>query len=84
MGLAAASNGLAPVTDHRHPLDQLRYSWTQPACNSCWAERHPGREVHKLIAAEEEVCVYCGTETKSGIYVRIDPREAAFPTRLKD
>jgi hypothetical protein len=31
----------------------------------------------------EEVCVYCGNGTRSGIYVRIDPSTAPHPSLTK-
>lgn len=63
-----------------------RLSWTQPACDECWWERYPGREPARIVATlrEKETCVYCGKDTRSGIYVRIDPAEAPHPTLEKD
>lgn len=60
-----------------------RYSWTQPCCNICWVTNNPGREPMTLQEAEREECVYCGEQTYSGIYVRIDPKTAPHPTTLK-
>ena len=63
----------------------IRYSWTQPACENCWFDHYPNREPARLTLdhRETEVCVYCGIETWSGIYVRINPNEAAHPTLVK-
>lgn len=61
-----------------------RYSWTQPSCLPCWSKRSPGREPARVIHTEPETCVYCGHDTQSGIFVRIDPKLAPFPSRRKD
>jgi len=63
----------------------VRYSWTQPCCTACWNERNPDRQAVALIEGvrEAEVCVHCGGPTRSGIYVRIDPNEADYPTMVK-
>jgi ribosome-binding protein aMBF1 (putative translation factor) len=61
-----------------------RFSWTQPACTECWKLRNGERKPVALSVADLEVCVYCGEETRSGIYVRIDPRKAPFPTEIRD
>jgi hypothetical protein len=58
-------------------------SWTQPCCDDCWFERNPGRKPVRLIAAEIETCVYCGEPTHDGLYVRIDPQLAPYPTNVK-
>lgn len=49
--------------------------WTHPMCDQCWGERQPGRVPHRLVedVREDEVCCFCGKETRSGIYVREDP-----------
>lgn len=65
---------------------QTRYSWTQACCLACFEDRHPGwiptrlREPYR----KKETCVYCGQPTKEGLYIRIDPKEAPHPTRVKD
>ena len=61
----------------------IRYSWTQPCCERCWTERYPRREPHRLIVMEPEQCVYCAAITESGIYVRLDPAAAPYPTMEK-
>jgi hypothetical protein len=63
-----------------------RYSWTQPCCSVCWVERNPGREPVRMNDWSRflETCVYCGSDTTSGIYVRIDPAVASHPTLEKD
>lgn len=60
-----------------------RYSWTQPSCGTCWDERNPGRAPVRLREPDEETCVYCGKRHRSGIYVRIDPNAAPYPTAVK-
>lgn len=62
----------------------MRYSWTQPCCDDCWDERNPDRPSLRLRIRESEQCVYCGLFSQSGIYVRIDPEDAPFPSLKKD
>ena len=64
--------------------DSPRYSWTQPQCTTCWHNEHPGRQPVRLAEHERETCVTCGIWTEGGIYIRIDPSVAPYPTRLKD
>lgn len=71
------------MADDKLITTETRYNWNQPACNTCWGSHNPGRTTHKLVLAQEEVCCFCGTSTKSGVYVRVDPRDIPFPTRLK-
>lgn len=61
-----------------------RYSWTQPCCEECWAERNPNREPTRLRVAELEACVYCGHNVRSGIYVRVNPATVPHPTLEKN
>ena len=63
----------------------MRFSWTQPACADCYL-REFGREPRRLVqeARSKETCCYCGRQTLSGIYVRVDPLKAGFPTLEKD
>ena len=65
--------------------EEPRYSWTQPSCPDCWNERNPSRQATRIKPefSEFEQCVYCGTRTRSGIYVRIDPAAAPFPSLTK-
>ena len=63
--------------------DQPQYSWNQPCCLDCWAKYNPGRQPVRLRAAIREICVYCNYETLDGIYIRIDPAHARFPTTLR-
>lgn len=62
-----------------------RFSWTQPCCLSCWEDRNPGRRAVTLVEPTAETCVYCGSGTGSGIYVRVDPNsdQAGYPTLVK-
>jgi hypothetical protein len=64
----------------------MRYSWTQPCCMSCWDERNPNRPAIQMRAPTRvlETCVYCGSDTNDGIYVRLDPSTAPHPTLTKD
>jgi hypothetical protein len=66
-------------------IDQVRMSWTQPCCIDCYLDVYPGREpVRMKVPDLAEICVYCGEKTGSGIYVRIDPAVAPFPTLFKE
>jgi len=65
-------------------MPEPRYSWTQPSCSSCWAAMNPGRKQVAVKDPCHEKCVYCGASTKSGIYVRVDPKLALHPTITKD
>jgi len=57
------------------------YSFTQPLCDRCWIEAHGITSVPvRMQRPEGEVCCNCGKGTRSGIYIRIDPQEARFPT----
>lgn len=61
-----------------------RYSWTQPICGDCYAERNPGRDPVRVVMPEEEQCVHCGLVTAEGLYTRIDPDYARYPSLRKD
>ena len=61
----------------------MRYSWTQPCCDACWSRINGDRIPHRVIDRPEEVCVHCNQYTTSGIYIRIDPATAPFPTLEK-
>lgn len=62
----------------------LRYSWTQPCCGSCFQDLHPGRMPSRIKHAECEQCCRCGSATDEGIYVRVDPATVPHPSRKKD
>lgn len=61
------------------------FSWTQPTCAECFERQNPDRKPVAIVVEfrEDENCVYCGERTKDGLYVRIDPDAAPFPTRIK-
>lgn len=64
---------------------EVRFSWTQPICRPCWRFRvWYGRTPVRIVGAGTETCVDCGKRTTSGIYYRIDPATAKFPTKVKD
>lgn len=54
----------------------------QPICDICWREREgiriPSRV--KLPYREHETCCWCGHDTTSGIYLRVDPATVPHPT----
>ena len=60
------------------------WSWTQPICTACASKRYPGRQMVKMIDPIVEICVDCGKNTLSGIYIRVSPKEANFPSLTKD
>lgn len=48
-------------------------TWTHTICRSCWNERYEGEPV-TVRDADVETCCFCGGWTRSGIYVRHDPK----------
>lgn len=61
-----------------------RFSFTQPTCDDCWDERHAGTPSPRTPVGAPEACCYCGADTRSGIYVRVDPATVAFPSRRRE
>ena len=59
------------------------FSWTQPICEGCFSLRYPTKHGTRLIEPELEYCVDCRHSTRSGLYIRVDPKEARWPTNLK-
>ncbi len=57
-------------------------SWTQPMCVLCFIKNHPGRRPTTVRHPVAEICVDCGNSTTEGIYVRIDPAHATYPTNV--
>jgi hypothetical protein len=60
------------------------YSFTQPACEPCWAVRGHPTPAARLRNPKLERCAYCGNSTRHGIYLRVDPRRVPFPTPMPD
>lgn len=58
-----------------------RWSWNQPICGACYDRRYPAREPVRLRDPEGERCVDCGQTTDDGIYLRLDPTTARYPSR---
>jgi len=54
-------------------------TWTQPVCGPCWIVRSGGQVPTRLKIAELERCCRCGNETRSGIYIRVDPASVPYP-----
>lgn len=52
--------------------------WTHALCDTCYEQREPGREPTRLTEpfVQVETCCFCGDETTSGIYYRLDPNKA--------
>lgn len=68
------------------PEDRARrYEWTQPQCENCFRRDNPEKHPVRLLPhlRENERCVTCGIWSQDGIYIRIDPRTAPYPSRLK-
>lgn len=61
-----------------------RYQWTQPQCEICFRRDNPEKDPARLKSPESERCVTCGLWNQDGIYIRIDPAEAPYPSLLKD
>lgn len=49
--------------------------WTHAMCDECWWEQHGFEEPCVLIKRHAELCGWCGKLTRSGIYVRADPKD---------
>lgn len=65
--------------------DQPRWDFTQPCCMKCWARDNGSRKPAKMLNAPgHELCVHCGNVTDDGIYIRINPKHANYPTIRKD
>ena len=47
-------------------------AWVHAVCDSCW-KASDSREPHRVVKIVPENCCFCGEETRSGIYVRLDP-----------
>lgn len=60
----------------------MKYSWTQALCWRCWDRRFPDHPPNVLPEEHIEVerCADCGRLTRSGIYLRCDPRTVRYPT----
>lgn len=63
---------------------EAEWSWTQPQCKPCFDRDNPGRKAVALRHAKVEICVSCGAGTQDGIYIRVDPKVARFPSLEKD
>jgi hypothetical protein len=73
-----------PQTIGQPEPKQPSWSWTQPQCMNCWKLHNGERPPMQLKSPTAESCVTCGDTTHSGIYIRIDPKEARYPSIGKD
>jgi hypothetical protein len=68
-------------------IDGKNYTWSQSLCDACFAGFRPDVP-HPVRIKEEyrdtEKCALCGTQTRSGLYVRINPREVPYPRRKEE
>ncbi len=60
-----------------------KYSWTQPICDDCYDEREPDRLPIAMREAPTERCVDCNRLTSIGVYIRVDPTTARYPTNVR-
>jgi hypothetical protein len=58
----------------------MSYSWTQPACDTCFAGTFPNVANPVRVLGETETCCMCGCQTRSGLYVRLNPSTVPHPT----
>lgn len=50
--------------------------WTHPVCDTCYAGLNRGEPIRmREEFRDTEQCVLCKKTTRSGIYVRIDPKD---------
>lgn len=64
-------------------INGKQYSWTQPACDTCFAGTFPNvAEPFRMVEnfRRIEVCCMCGCEHRSGLYIRINPTTVPNPT----
>lgn len=59
------------------------YSWTQPICDDCWDRDHPFTKSPRAGQVEREQCVHCEEPTRSGLYIRVDPATASYPSLVR-
>jgi hypothetical protein len=64
-------------------IGDRNYSWTQPACDTCFAGVFP-RVANPVRVMEEyrsdEICCMCGVAIRNGLYIRINPTTVDHPT----
>ena len=60
-----------------------RGEWEHAICERCWRkkfasqlERDLGLSPIRAVFKRDEVCCFCNHETRSGIYLREDPKSA--------
>ena len=73
-----------PQTIGQPDTQPKKFSWTQPQCTVCWKLKNGDRQPVRVNPPQEERCVTCGGQTSSGIFVRINPAEAPYPSIGKD
>lgn len=57
--------------------------WTQPACEPCAEYRMPGRVAYRVVHPAPETCCICGTNTTSGVFIRVNPAGVRYPTHRR-
>lgn len=58
----------------------MKWSWTQPMCDTCWNERSNGQTALRSPVRNTERCACCNQQTQGGIYVRLDPSTVPHPS----
>lgn len=49
--------------------------WTHAMCGFCWYLQRGPVFPTRIVDSDVEVCCFCGTLTKSGIFIREEPDE---------
>jgi hypothetical protein len=55
------------------------FGWTQPMCDTDWAEQNGDRIPVRIKHPRAETCAWCGNTTYSGIFMWVDPRTVPYP-----
>lgn len=56
------------------------HRWTHTQCNNCWYRVWSDtRTPVRVTDVDPGQCCFCGTETASGIFVRVTPEDPSIP-----
>jgi hypothetical protein len=58
-------------------------AWTHPVCDTCFAGLYGDRQPVRMKEEyrDDEACALCRKTTRSGIYIRLDPKELSHESR---
>ncbi len=89
LGFAEAANAwiIAHASGDDSDDDHYWPNWYQPVCDDCWNEKHSRRPRHSFLepgSGNLEKCCRCGLDTRSGIYMWVDPATVDHPTDRED